>query len=95
METASEPLLTCLQRMNELAEVVGPDFGRHIGFQAVSGNLDLTVMRFKRDKIYQNMIELMRHCLSFQKNSGLENLGDLRYPGVFVCTWSLDGRGEV
>jgi len=23
--------------MNELAEVVGPDFGRHIGFQAVSG----------------------------------------------------------
>lgn len=54
VETASEPLLTCLQRMNELAEVVGPDFGRHIGFQAVSGNLDLTVLRWG-----WNMIELM------------------------------------
>lgn len=51
VETASEPLLTCLQRMNELAEVVGPDFGRHIGFQAVSGNLDLTVLRFEGDGI--------------------------------------------
>lgn len=39
MDTAPEPLASCLQQMNDLALNVGTAFGRQQGFQAVTGCL--------------------------------------------------------